>query len=127
MVQDEIRAAGSRSPTKVDQQVGEKIRELRVAHNLTLSELGQELGISHQQLQKYETGTNRLSAGMLSNVARALRVPIAELFQTTEAGSNERRDPVSEARARCHALIDRTGSVPKLDVMAKVLRALSAD
>lgn len=127
MVQDEIRAAGSRSPTKVDQQVGEKIRELRVAHNLTLSELGQELGISHQQLQKYETGTNRLSAGMLSNVARALRVPIAELFQTTEAGSSDRRDPVSEARARCHALIDRTGSVPKLDVMAKVLRALSAD
>ena len=127
MVQDEIRAAGSRSPTKVDQQVGEKIRELRVAHNLTLSELGQELGISHQQLQKYETGTNRLSAGMLSNVARALRVPIAELFQTTEAGSSERRDPDSEARARCHALIDRTGSVPKLDVMAKVLRALSAD
>lgn len=127
MVKDEIRAAGSRSPTKVDQQVGEKIRELRVAHNLTLSELGQELGISHQQLQKYETGTNRLSAGMLSNVARALRVPIAELFQTTEAGLNDRRDPVSEARARCHALIDRTGSVPKLDVMAKVLRALSAD
>lgn len=127
MVQDELRAAGSRSPTKVDQQVGEKIRELRVAHNLTLSELGQELGISHQQLQKYETGTNRLSAGMLSNVARALRVPIAELFQTSEAGSSDRRDPVSEARARCHALIDRTGSVPKLDVMAKVLRALSAD
>lgn len=127
MVQDELRTAGSRSPTKVDQQVGEKIRELRVAHNLTLSELGQELGISHQQLQKYETGTNRLSAGMLSNVARALRVPIAELFQTSEAGSSDRRDPVSEARARCHALIDRTGSVPKLDVMAKVLRALSAD
>ncbi|MFN7055235.1 helix-turn-helix domain-containing protein [Hyphomonas sp.] len=127
MVQDEIRAAGSRSPTRVDQLVGEKIRELRVAQNLTLSELGQELGISHQQLQKYETGTNRLSAGMLSNVARALRVPISELFQSSEAGGNDKRDPVSEARARCHALIDRTNSVPKLEAMAKVLRALSTD
>lgn len=127
MMQEEIRAAGSRSPTKVDQQVGEKIRELRIAQNLTLSELGQELGISHQQLQKYETGTNRLSAGMLSSVARALRVPIAELFQASDAASQDQRDPVSEARARCHALIDRTNSVPKLETMAKVLRALSTD
>lgn len=127
MVQEEIRSASSRSPTKVDRQVGEKIRELRAAQNLTLSELGQELGISHQQLQKYETGTNRLSAGMLANVARALRVPISELFQSSDAGSNEPRNPVGEARARCHALIERTGSVPKLETMAKVLRALSTD
>ncbi|MFN4023672.1 MAG: helix-turn-helix domain-containing protein [Hyphomonas sp.] len=127
MMQEEIRAAGSRSPTKVDQQVGEKIRELRIAQNLTLSELGQELGISHQQLQKYETGTNRLSAGMLSSVARALRVPISELFQASDAASQDLRDPVSEARARCHALIDRTNSAPKLETMAKVLRALSTD
>ncbi|WP_291038250.1 helix-turn-helix transcriptional regulator [Hyphomonas sp.] len=107
--------------------VGEKIRELRTAQNFTLSELGQELGISHQQLQKYETGTNRLSAGMLASVARVLRVPIAELFQDAEAGTPDKRDPVTEARARCHTLIDRTNSVPKLESMAKVLRALSSD
>ena len=124
---DEIRVAGSRSPTKIDQLVGEKIRELRTAQNFTLSELGQELGISHQQLQKYETGTNRLSAGMLANVARVLRVPIAELFQDAESGAPDKRDPVNEARARCHTLIDRTGSVAKLESMAKVLRALSTD
>lgn len=124
---DDMRIAGSRSPTKVDQMVGEKIRELRTSQNFTLSELGQELGISHQQLQKYETGTNRLSAGMLANVARVLRVPIAELFQDAEAGTPDKRDPVNEARARCHTLIDRTGSVAKLETMAKVLRALSTD
>ncbi len=126
-MQDELRTAGSRSPTRIDQQVGEKIRELRIAHDLTLSELGQELGISHQQLQKYETGTNRLSAGMLASVARALRVPISELFNTSDAAETETRDPLSEARARCHALIERTSSVAKLDTMAKVLRALTAD
>lgn len=122
-----MRIAGSRSPTKIDQQVGEKIRELRIAQNFTLSELGQELGISHQQLQKYETGTNRLSAGMLASVARALRVPIAELFNSSDAAGSEARDPVSEARARCHALIDRTNSVARLETMAKVLRALATD
>jgi transcriptional regulator with XRE-family HTH domain len=124
---EEARVAGSRSPTRIDQMVGEKIRELRTTQNFTLSELGQELGISHQQLQKYETGTNRLSAGMLASVARVLRVPIAELFQDAEAGTTDKRDPVTEARARCHTLIDRTNSVPKLESMAKVLRALSSD
>jgi transcriptional regulator with XRE-family HTH domain len=125
---DDTRIAGSRSPTRIDQLVGEKIRELRTAQNLTLSELGQELGISHQQLQKYETGTNRLSAGMLASVARVLRVPIAELFQDADGSSvSEKRDPASEARARCHTLIDRTNSVAKLESMTKVLRALSTD
>jgi len=123
----DTRIAGSRSPTRIDQLVGEKIRELRTAQNLTLSELGQELGISHQQLQKYETGTNRLSAGMLASVARVLRVPIAELFQGADGAASEKRDPASEARARCHALIDRTNSVAKLEAMTKVLRALSTD
>ena len=124
---EETRIAGSRSPTRIDQMVGEKIRELRTAQNFTLSELGQELGISHQQLQKYETGTNRLSAGMLASVARVLRVPISELFQDSEAGAPDKRDPVAEARARCHTLIDRTSTVGKLETMAKVLRALSTD
>jgi transcriptional regulator with XRE-family HTH domain len=124
---EESRIAGSRSPTRIDQMVGEKIRELRTAQNFTLSELGQELGISHQQLQKYETGTNRLSAGMLAAVARVLRVPISELFLDSESSAIDKRDPVTEARARCHTLIERTNSVAKLESMAKVLRALSSD
>ncbi|WP_353256710.1 helix-turn-helix transcriptional regulator [Hyphomonas sp.] len=124
---EESRIAGSRSPTRIDQMVGEKIRELRTAQNFTLSELGQELGISHQQLQKYETGTNRLSAGMLAAVARVLRVPISELFLDSESSAPDKRDPVTEARARCHTLIERTNSVAKLESMAKVLRALSSD
>jgi hypothetical protein len=64
---------------------------------------------------------------MLASVARVLRVPISELFQDSEAGAADKRDPVSEARARCHTLIDRTNSVAKLESMAKVLRALSTD
>ncbi len=124
---DAKRKPGSRSPTAIDQMVGERIRELRVAQNMTLSELGSELGISHQQLQKYETGTNRLSAGMLASVAQTLRIPIAELFDDPNAPGLDKRDPVAMARARCHMLIDRTQSVAKLDAMAKVLKALAND
>ncbi|MDX2309342.1 MAG: helix-turn-helix transcriptional regulator, partial [Hyphomicrobium sp.] len=63
----------------------ERIRQLRTEAGLTLTELGNDLGISHQQLQKYETGTNRLSAGMLAKVAAVLRVSIQTLFDDPEA------------------------------------------
>lgn len=75
-----MRDPSSRSPTAVDKAVGERIRQLRTEAGKTLSELGAELGISHQQLQKYETGANRLSAGMLAKVAAVLDVSIQDLF-----------------------------------------------
>tara|TARA_R110002124_G_scaffold43864_21_gene134660 strand:- start:1830 stop:2099 length:270 start_codon:yes stop_codon:yes gene_type:complete len=87
--------------------------------------LGSELGISHQQLQKYETGTNRLSAGMLSVVAEALRVPIADLFEDDSKSDSTTLDPAVRVRAECHDWIERTKSTEKLETMARVLKALS--
>lgn len=119
------RQSSSRAPTPVDQLVGGKIRTLRIAQNRTLAELGSELGISHQQLQKYETGTNRLSAGMLSVVAEALRVPIADLFEDDSQSDSATLDPAVKIRAECHDWIERTKSTEKLETMARVLKALS--
>lgn len=124
---DTPRQSSSRAPTRVDQLVGGKIRSLRIARNRTLAELGSELGISHQQLQKYETGTNRLSAGMLSVVAEALRVPIAELFEGERDSDRSRPEPDQKIRAECHDWIERTRSTEKLKTMARVLKALAAD
>ena len=121
----EPRQSSSRAPTRVDQLVGGKIRALRIAQNRTLAELGSELGISHQQLQKYETGTNRLSAGMLSVVAEALRVPIADLFEDESDVDKSTQDPALKVRAECHDWIERTKSTEKLETMARVLKALS--
>lgn len=121
------RQTTSRAPTAIDQMVGEKIRKLRLDRNMTLAELGTELGISHQQLQKYETGTNRLSAGMLSNVADVLRVEITDLFEDTKANAGNAPDPLEKARNECHSWVNRANSVEKLGAMARVLKALSAD
>jgi transcriptional regulator with XRE-family HTH domain len=121
------RQTTSRAPTAIDQMVGEKIRKLRLDRNMTLAELGSELGISHQQLQKYETGTNRLSAGMLSNVADVLRVSITDLFEDTTNRKGSAPDPLERARNECHSWINRANSVDKLGSMARVLKALSAD
>ena len=117
---------GDRQPVEADLVVGANIRRLRNAQRLTLQDLASRLGMSHQQLQKYETGSNRVSAGVLYHVAHALSVPVDALFEGVDDGS----PPDLEAKAlllarnKCHAIVNRASSVPVLDSMAKVLRAL---
>ena len=76
----------SRAPTDVDIQVGLTVRKLRIENNLTLAELGRAVGISHQQMQKYEVGTNRLSAGMLASLAGVFGIGVGDLFENQPAG-----------------------------------------
>lgn len=74
------REPGSRSPTEIDVFVGERIRAIRADRHLSMQEVASALGLSHQQLQKYEVGINRLSAGMLYQVAAYFEVSVASLF-----------------------------------------------
>ena len=64
----------------IDRHVGERIRRRRVMLGLTQEQLGEALGISYQQIQKYETGANRVSAGRLFMISQILEVGIAVLF-----------------------------------------------
>ena len=64
----------------VDRHVGERIRRRRAEMGLTQEDLGRRLDISYQQIQKYETGTNRISAGRLYDVACALAVEVSYFF-----------------------------------------------
>lgn len=115
----------SRAPTEVDKRVGRNIRTLRQARHMTLSELATALGISHQQLQKYETGTNRISASMIVDLVEVLNVAIEDLFKGIRAEA-EKHSPLEKARRACRVWIDRADSTEKLDQMARVLRALSS-
>ena len=65
---------------RVDFHVGERIRERHAELGLTQEDLGRTLQISYQQIQKYETGANRVSAGRLFEIATALSVEIAYFF-----------------------------------------------
>jgi transcriptional regulator with XRE-family HTH domain len=122
--------AKTRSPTDVDRMVGENIRSLRIQRSLTLAALASELGLSHQQLQKYETGANRLSAGMLSAVAQALGVTIERLFRTDiDASQTEAENALSameELRTEGAYWLARARSEATLRQMIQVLRALSS-
>ncbi len=72
--------AGTRS-SKVDHHVGRRIRERRKALGMSQEKLGNALGISFQQIQKYEAGTNRVSASRLWDMARVLEVDVGYFFE----------------------------------------------
>lgn len=72
---------------RVDEHVGERIRRRRTQLGLTQHQLAQALGISYQQVQKYETGANRISAGRLFEMALHLQISIAFFFEGLEPSS----------------------------------------
>lgn len=117
---------GNRSPTSIDRTVGSNLRKLRTERDMTLQDLAVEIGISHQQLQKYETGMNRLSAGMLPVVAEALGVEIMEFFDDAERPGPATRTPADRLRHECERWLRRTNSEELLRTMSRVLKALSA-
>jgi len=69
----------------VDVHVGKRIRQRRWMVGVTQQQLADAVGIKFQQIQKYETGMNRVSASRLWDVARALDVSIAFFFEGLEA------------------------------------------
>lgn len=70
----------ARVAKQVDEHVGERIRHLRTTLGLTQEQLASALGISYQQIQKYETGANRVSAGRLYEIAMELDVEPSFFF-----------------------------------------------
>jgi transcriptional regulator with XRE-family HTH domain len=66
--------------TGADQIVGARIAELRKAKGISQTAVGDAVGVSFQQIQKYERGLNRVGAGRLQVIAKFLEVPVAMLF-----------------------------------------------
>lgn len=115
----------SRSPTEVDKQVGRNVRRYRKDMRMTLQELADQLGISQQQIQKYETGESRVSASMVLAISEALNIDIADLFIGTRNLKTSKKTPLETARRECQMWIERTSSRETLHQMARVLKAMS--
>jgi transcriptional regulator with XRE-family HTH domain len=67
-------------PNATDIEIGKAIRKTRLLSRLSQSDLGAGIGVSFQQVQKYEKGTNRVSASMLTDIARVLHVDVRSFF-----------------------------------------------
>ena len=79
--------AAARTPDEVDAEVGRRIRALRRGKGISQEGLAKGVGLTFQQVQKYERGSNRVSASKLVHIARILGVPASHLLGEQTDGS----------------------------------------
>jgi transcriptional regulator with XRE-family HTH domain len=77
------------SNQQVDKFVAGKIRERRISLGFTQQMLAKRIRVTYQQAQKYERGTNRVTAGRLFEIARVLGVPVSYFYDGMEQGGSE--------------------------------------
>lgn len=84
------RTASLGNPNPIDVHVGQRIRLRRTLLGMTQQKLGRALGLTFQQVQKYERGTNRVGSSRLFDLGRVLEVSIAYFFDDMSAGVQAR-------------------------------------
>lgn len=87
----------------VDEHVGKRVRHRRWMIGMTQQQLADKVGIKFQQIQKYETGMNRVSASRLWDIAEALDVPVSFFFE----GLNEEADAAGNDTLKGDILADK--------------------
>jgi transcriptional regulator with XRE-family HTH domain len=79
----------TKAPNPVDKYVGSRVRMRRIMLGMSQEKLGEALGLTFQQIQKYEKGTNRVGASRIQQISEILQVPVSFLFEggpSTTAG-----------------------------------------
>jgi len=74
---------GGKRATSIDLEVGRRIRPARLQAGMSQTDLADQIGVTFQQVQKYEKGANRLGAGRLSQVAQVLNHRVSDFFDET--------------------------------------------
>jgi transcriptional regulator with XRE-family HTH domain len=90
-----------RSATIVDGRLGSRLRARRLEIGMSQEKLAEELGVTFQQVQKYEKGVNRIAASRLWDIAKAVDMPVARFFEGIGPGASREAKPdhVSEIMA----------------------------
>jgi len=70
-----------KAPNPIDKHVGSRVRMRRMMVGMSQEKLGDALGLTFQQIQKYEKGTNRIGASRLQQISHILQVPVAFFFE----------------------------------------------
>jgi transcriptional regulator with XRE-family HTH domain len=81
----------TKAPNPVDKYVGSRVRMRRIMLGMSQEKLGEALGLTFQQIQKYEKGTNRVGASRIQQISEILQVPVSFLFEggpTSTTGGN---------------------------------------
>ena len=89
-----------------NKEIGNRVRQARNLRRWSLNSLSKQLGVSYQQLQKYEKGTNRISASMLLEVSQVLDLPIGFFFEQSN-DSPDLLSPEHKTTIQIHTLKDK--------------------
>jgi transcriptional regulator with XRE-family HTH domain len=119
-MQTQTAAAGTRARKKTndmnvrarradgrDEEVGRRVRTRRMEQGLSQTDLANKIGVTFQQVQKYEKGVNRIGAGRLQRISEALDVPISYFFDGATGGPASKGVPISlllQSRDSVHLL-----------------------
>ena len=79
----------TKKPDPRDAAVGQRVRALRLERNMSQTNLADALGLTFQQVQKYEKGANRIGAGRLQQIAEIFEVPVATLFGASNSNGTK--------------------------------------
>ncbi|RED52194.1 helix-turn-helix domain-containing protein [Aestuariispira insulae] len=109
-------------PHPTDVHVGQKIREVRIERGLSQDQLAGMLGISFQQIQKYEKGTNRIGSSRLYAICQALEIPVNYLFDDLRRGDG---DP-SMPSLRSIQVARDLEAIPDMEVRNRLLSLIRA-
>jgi len=85
MAKSSSTALRKKKPNPIDRHVGARVRMRRLMLDMTQTELGDKLGLTFQQVQKYEKGTNRIGASRLQHIADVLQVPVSFFFEGADS------------------------------------------
>ena len=87
-----------KAPNPIDKHVGSRVRMRRMMLGMSQEKLGNNLGLTFQQVQKYEKGTNRIGASRLQQISHILQVPVSFFFEGAPANVNgPRSEEMNEA------------------------------
>ena len=131
-----ISTSSAKLPSVVDKHVGGRVRMRRLMLGLSQESLGEYLGLTFQQVQKYEKGVNRISASRLQQLSEILEVPVPFFFEGAPPSQGTARKPGSApspsfineflANADGHALVRAFVQIEDVPLRRAIVRLVEA-
>jgi transcriptional regulator with XRE-family HTH domain len=115
--------AAKKAPNPTDRHIGSRMRMRRKMLAMSQTQLAEALGITYQQVQKNESGTNRVAASRLQQISHILQVPVAFFFEGAKASSAAR----SHGSALIAQIDDFVASSDGLRLIGAFMRIDNAD
>ncbi len=117
----------TRSANEIDIHVGQRLRLARILRGLSQDELGKKVGVTFQQIQKYERGANRVSAGRLVALAKALELEILFFFQDLDGAQTgqQRALPINALSDEDFDIMDALTKIDNSKIKRTLVRLIA--